>query len=1148
MNSWIESFLSRRGLTVPSGTPLYAYRASEAEFLELESMLRERLQARLRTQSLEEVAVTDADFGPLFVVYAAEWWQRRYDGTGWAWGPILRSLGVEDDTWSQFSRSDCVTRGLAFWRLKVRESRGLRFLGSIAFNGGLPMQLLASARGNIGAVLSRVLRLASDSRCDPVDVQRWVESLERLLPLAYRQPQIHILLADMILAVLRLKESAGLRDAASAIETADRVRPGWRQEFPLPIEDAHARGLLEQMLREAVGVKVHAASSWIQVIRTLARTEANQWELRSDFLLPDYAEVRSIVEAYKLSADALKHSMTVQLRRGVQSSVLGIRRLAGQDKFRLDRRPVAAVNGAAAAEHLTLLSGQSGEQWVATADKGSALSPDLVWVFGADDDSESEHRLLRQGGGAIAAHEALVTAPTEWKIEVGTDGAYEAAGDLPALGRRVHRVRGVVSFVDPAGYRNRIRCGQAAEDATDYELRGYRVWNAFLTPRQAFRGVPRLHERDRDGRLAPVAGVALWRRHGGAFRNTLDPDVLGPVDAIWPNRQEPKWRDRVVILPEESRIESIGSQSATKGRLVFRDWGLARCSVLTAGVSSEIGETEGTLAVDLDWAGDGPLPEWVELQLSWRGNPFPARLQLPFPSVGVRAFDADGKMLEHGRRLVAGKLHGVRLLGYPGELHRAYLDMQLEAGGAERSGRSWQIVRPEGATRVELALIDYLPDIQALLADADLVDASVRVTFRVDRSPPLSFRIARYSCAIEPEIESGLATIPLEDLKSIAPATLTDTEVRAIRMDLPAEEPIALIARESEGIPVGAWGFPWSAPTEGAWLVYPSRKSALEFRPVVWPIEPPVEEAAHGGPLEAPETRDLRGAIALPQPRQRKDALDAVIDRMSRMPSSTDWGHAEQLATSLGHLPLSALDLWRRFGRSTSAMAAMAMRLGSMPIDFIARFGNELPFVWETIPYEDWCTAIAGTAAQTRELPISEELARTMLDAHLNTRIEAIASLAPGVRVLLEAARARATNRLSKDVLAVRNPTVDGLFAKQLFIGETSDVQRLMQFNSDAEWPASFTQEVHAARQNAELAPYLCASSYAFHDSVINAPVLLALEAVSGKSSQRLSGRTTTASIREHRAFDPQWFDEAFHSTIVRCISTRKLSIETLNA
>jgi hypothetical protein len=179
-------------------------------------------------------------------------------------------------------------------------------------------------------------------------------------------------------------------------------------------------------------------------------------------------------------------------------------------------------------------------------------------------------------------------------------------------------------------------------------------------------------------------------------------------------------------------------------------------------------------------------------------------------------------------------------------------------------------------------------------------------------------------------------------------------------------------------------------------------------------------------------------------------------------------------------------------------------------------------------------------------MQLPEPLAHEMIDAHLVQRIELMSSLAPGVRVLLEAALASVTKQVSIGVQTARKKEMDEWWARELFNREqeTGDLQRLFRLHADDEWPASFTHEVAAARRDPAVAPYLCPQSHGFHDGVINAPVIFALDAVSGASRHRLRDRTTISAIRTHRTFDPHWFDEAFGFTIARCISTGKISFD----
>lgn len=163
------------------------------EFSELESILQERMKVYLKLVSLAEVARSLEFFPALFVLYSAEWWRRNYDGTGFSWDPILNTIGAPADGWNQAQRSDCVIRGFQEWKLRPSDAHGLRFLGSIAFQGGLPMQLLGTARGNIGRVLSRVLQLASSGTTDAKEIQKWVRSLATYLPNTYRQTEVFVI-------------------------------------------------------------------------------------------------------------------------------------------------------------------------------------------------------------------------------------------------------------------------------------------------------------------------------------------------------------------------------------------------------------------------------------------------------------------------------------------------------------------------------------------------------------------------------------------------------------------------------------------------------------------------------------------------------------------------------------------------------------------------------------------------------------------------------------------------------------------------------------------------------------------------------------------------------------------------------------------
>ncbi len=135
------------------GLPLYQIRLTQEEFDGIQNLLRDRI-------CNDPLAIDKNDFKALFVLYAADWWRRCYDGKGWRWSPLIESVGGNPDRWSYLQRKSCVECGFRYWDIPLQQTGGLKYLGSIAVQGGLPVRLLAAAQGKISSLLHHVLVLA----------------------------------------------------------------------------------------------------------------------------------------------------------------------------------------------------------------------------------------------------------------------------------------------------------------------------------------------------------------------------------------------------------------------------------------------------------------------------------------------------------------------------------------------------------------------------------------------------------------------------------------------------------------------------------------------------------------------------------------------------------------------------------------------------------------------------------------------------------------------------------------------------------------------------------------------------------------------------------------------------------------------------
>jgi hypothetical protein len=311
-----KRFLGTRQLLAPTGEPLYTYRTSSLEYTDLREGLRELISLFPRPLRLERIARARSWFAELFVLYSAEWWRREYDGSGWTWEPIVESLGASQDEWAQARRSACVEKGFNDWGIALTLAHGFRFLGSIALQGGLPMNLLAAAQGNIGRVLSRVLQLAASSSAAEGEIEDWVESLSSYLPFTYRQPEIYRLLSQVITTVLSLKRKANLISPDDAISKLDMFDLDWRNRFPLPIDDRQAQGLIEQLVRDAASTRSERAAALTTIDRRVERF-GGDWRFRATIRIPEYAQTAEIKRFFgQPDGVALPRLITLRLKAG----------------------------------------------------------------------------------------------------------------------------------------------------------------------------------------------------------------------------------------------------------------------------------------------------------------------------------------------------------------------------------------------------------------------------------------------------------------------------------------------------------------------------------------------------------------------------------------------------------------------------------------------------------------------------------------------------------------------------------------------------------------------------------------------------------------------------------------------------------------
>lgn len=1110
-SDWKKQLLDRHGITSPDGRSLYLYRLTEDDFSNLEGLLQHWLSQLLPRYGLARVAGLSG-FAELFVLYAAEWWRRRYDGSGFSWEPILHDLGADPKEWSPTQRSEFVRQGFRGWRIRPRESGGMRFIGSVAVQGGLPLKLLASSRGRIGQLLSRVLHLASGSQVTQSDLQSWVESLASTLPQSYRQGTIYTLLADVAWAVLALKQEAGLQSSADAVAILDQKISRWRERFPLPVEDNHAQGMIEQLIRDAASVRIEKQAALLPVERLLESTVDDEWVLRSSLDLPDVISTDELASLFSVDLQELPRSAELSLRVGSAALTTGMRSLAGQQKYRLERKPWGFADNAATGEHLLRMTSPDGRVWTVTASWGDELDAGLPWVFVEKD---SIVHFVRQGSGSVAAQQALIALPESWEIEHDGDSVITEMGTLCGLERHLVAVRGVLRAHDGSGLTFRLRTGRADASEESYVWGGDRYWLDFLSPNLAFRGMPSLYRVGEDEVRRKMEGQPGVSVIGGS---AVSHSVSGPLTLRYPASGDVRYRSKVLVLPKSANVE-FSPRDAVSGTVRFIDWGIAQVRVTTEGIEQSLKLTDGNAMLDVAVQADQRAPDLIELEAYWPHSTVPARFRLPFPAHGVRVFDGEGRSLTDNSLLAVQQLQGVRILVSGGQANcRAEMEIMDSVG---KNTRKYPLRNLPGALSMEIRLQDYLSDIQQLFSVSDLPDARITIQISVQGALMFTLLLARYSATLERHGDSilldtkGLRSQQIQDLERLS--------VLAVRLESPGDEAVTLEPFLSEGVATGGWLFSLQMRSPGSWLVYPAAGSKLPFRPTLWFI---------GG--EISEAEGLSGAFTIANQQAREQRIDESIEALASDYLNEDWEKVEQLAGQVGHLPLPTLDIWRRLARSPRGMAALALRLSSLKPQFITRFSQELPFAWETIALEDWQVAMRQLEAQCGAL-FGEQSGPSVLRPHLSGRIQLLTSLNGSLAFLLGIAATELLPDTKREVAALKYL---GQQAKRiLFEGENSKLMALRRLHADDQWPNDLPALWSSIGLDPQVESYLHTGTEGFRTWVINIPIILAVQAVTGKTIDWFHHAERIHALRNYQAFDPDWFEEAYNQTVAHCFA-----------
>jgi hypothetical protein len=596
---WLKQFLASRRTLAPDGNPLYRYRLNDSEF--------ETLKTTLKTSALFGVAnITEVSgWNAAFVIYAAEWWRREYDGSSWSWKKVFSSFGADARELTIARRNLVVESGLRYWGRKVRIINGSsRYLGSIAIEGGLPLNQLNKSSGWLGRVFKQAIPKYTRLQHTGIHADTLIGECDYIIPTTYQNDQIHAILGDMVKTVVELKQQYHLHEHNNPLSYLDQQAPSWRDRFPLPIETEVGQKLLSDMI--TIAAKTDDTMSLpFRGIRCV----------RDDGSLQLQLEFAGFIPLEKLTLpETIPQRLDVELISSAGAISLGVAlKTTYQQKsaIKMPRSP-GIIKGDQAAQGYTIrFKHLSSLIFEAPLTGGEELDNEVPWTFAQQNDD-----WVLEGVASVStrAKQVRIIYPAQL-ICLENNTIREMAS---VANKKLLESSGIIQLTD---YENSSFIIKTAQEhsANRYCLQGQMLEFA-STPKEAYRGLPSLtcvnNETEKRTDIPATKLVARAVNAKGSWQPLMQAQQGIYEIRLYDNQGNIQFRKTCALLPEQFAVRFKPSADSLDGTIYLDNTGHATV-LCEPSVKHSITHDFGGHRIEL-YADNAP-PSHVRLTLYWSG-------------------------------------------------------------------------------------------------------------------------------------------------------------------------------------------------------------------------------------------------------------------------------------------------------------------------------------------------------------------------------------------------------------------------------------------------------------------------------------------------------------------------------------------------
>ncbi len=1106
---WRQEFLATFSLRYADGRPLYQYRVSQEQFNSLSDLL--KLSSIIGNREVLSIKDWDA----CFVIFASEWWRRKYSGN-WGWDEIFSCIGLDKESIPTYERNELIRSGLRKWKREVRKrpDGSRQFLGTIATEGGLPMHQLASpdSRGWLRRVLRKTLIKHIKKRI-PVNVL--LSNVEGSIPKSFQSGEAISILTDIVTTTLNLRDKHKLVDKDSAATSwLDEHDPKWMEQFPLPLENDVATALLNDLINTASKESNPENYLFISSEYKLTQTDTSSPELLLEVTVSPFLEIEKIKNLINTSELPPVCNIKVESSEsGLLLHLQGVKTaLKNEEAYRFFGNNIITKKGRRATGVITwklIFSGRVIFSEVVT----ESLLLDIIspWTFMEVDETWV---LANTATCNISNHKAMVYIPSKLKYKtLGSDSELSLYGDF--IDGRLYKLTGTIEC---KGHNEAFKItANSSENTHNLFLSGDLLSKNTLfqhsNPILIYRGLPELYEED------IITGCQSKKHYKCVAelvgQNPIKNSNLHNLEGVYniaflDNNKNTVLKKRLGLLDSafDLKLQPISSDSGT-----ITLTGINKFEVLIPNtkVISFCERISSGYKLTLDSKGEIP-PQNIELVLYARHSK-DLTLTVPFPASGAYLFAPDGCRIPMKTPLYLGDLMGYRLRVIEQQntpIGFAELEFQLHDSELGYQYNKELYIREKlqiNGQVMEFSIYDWIHHIDSLLKISSNPDATVTISYYRHGQDYFNVSVRRFASTIEPLFEQGKLSLSEGARHRYTAEDIAGIEIKTLYLQQPAQKYPSLEQATSEQVALGMWSVDPTTRAHGSWIFYPSKNSAINFRPVLWNIgdySPDVQSAT-----------SLEKATAIRNPDQRISAIFDILKEMSLDKEHKSWQYISNLWDKTSNLPLSTFDIWKASVNQPEFIVALFIQ-GQTEI--LERIEQELPLLWELIPYKIWLDALSQLKEEYESLAILNASDLSQLLANKIRSIGKLSSSMQGIEQLL-----------LQDLLNQSSPELQNI--DRILTPTMEDYRiNLLRQPERTRWPELLKTELSECFNSSTFSsiPSLEPPNN-FQKSVMYLPAVLVERMLVSNNfmSQKLTS-VDIFKIKQIKQFSPSWFDNTF--------------------